>query len=405
MIIHIDMDAFFAAVEQMDNPELRGKPVIIGGGLRGVVSTASYEARVFGVHSAMPIVTARRLCPQGVFVHGRRHRYAELSRAIMAALGDFSPLVEPASIDEAYLDATGTERLFGPLEELIARIKARVAETTGGLTCSVGAAPVKFLAKICSDINKPDGVFILRPQEADAFLCGLEVGRLPGVGKRMVQSLRGLGIVNVAQLRRYSLEFMERRYGKCGRVLFERAHGRDPRGVEPTRSIKSESAECTFEQDTRDREFLMRMLLAHAERVGASLRRHGLKGRTVTLKVKFADFRQITRARTLPEATNATESIFEIGRELLHELRLPQPVRLIGLGVSGFDAPPAQLYLPGAEHAAGSRAGRDPALEARRQKLDQALDRLRERFGKEAVQRGRLFGLGKEKKEDSAKEE
>lgn len=182
MIIHLDMDAFFAAVEQMDHPELRGKPVIIGGGLRGVVSTASYEARVFGVHSAMPVVTARRLCPQGVFIHGRRHRYAELSRLVMAALGEFSPLVEPASIDEAYLDAAGLERLFGPLEELTARIKARVAEVTGGLTCSVGAAPVKFLAKICSDVNKPDGVFILRHEEMDAFLRALEVGRLPRRG-------------------------------------------------------------------------------------------------------------------------------------------------------------------------------------------------------------------------------
>ena len=188
MILHLDMDAFFAAVEQMDNPELRGKPVIIGGGLRGVVSTASYEARVFGVHSAMPIVTARRLCPQGIFVHGRRHRYSELSRAIMAALGDFSPLVEPASIDEAYLDATGLTRLFGPLEELIARIKSRVAEVTGGLTCSVGAAPVKFLAKICSDVNKPDGVFILRPEDVDDFLLPLEVGRLPNAGRPFCES-------------------------------------------------------------------------------------------------------------------------------------------------------------------------------------------------------------------------
>lgn len=394
MIIHLDMDAFFAAVEQMDNPELRGKPVIIGGGLRGVVSTASYEARVFGVHSAMPIVTARRLCPNGIFIHGRRHRYAELSSLIMAALGEFSPLVEPASIDEAYLDASGLERLFGPLEDLTARIKARVAEVTGGLTCSVGAAPVKFLAKICSDVNKPDGVFILRPEAMDDFLRGLEVGRLPGVGRRMAAGLRDLGIVTVDQLRRYSLEFLEGRYGKWGRALYERAHGIDPRAVDPSRPMKSESAECTFEQDTRDREFLARMLMAHAERVGASLRRHGLSGRTVTLKVKFADFRQITRSLTVAEATNSTQTIFEIGRELLRELRLPQPVRLIGLGVSGFYEPPGQLFLPGAAlpQRVGKAAGRrDPVEEARRQKLDHALDRLRGRFGKSAVQRGWLF--------------
>ncbi len=394
MIIHLDMDAFFAAVEQMDNPELRGRPVIIGGGLRGVVSTASYEARVYGVHSAMPVVTARRLCPQGIFIRGRHRRYAEISGLIMAALGEFSPLVEPASIDEAYLDAAGLERLFGPPEELIARIKARVAEVTGGLTCSVGAAPVKFLAKICSDVNKPDGVFILRPEAMDAFLRSLEVGRLPGVGRRMAAGLRDLGIVTVEQLRRYSLEFLAGRYGKWGRVLFERARGIDPRPVEPSRPMKSESAECTFEQDTRDREFLARMLMAHAERVGASLRRHGLSGRTITLKVKFADFRQITRSLTVAEATNSTQTIFETGRELLEALTLPQPVRLIGLGVSGFDETPAQLFLPGAAlpQAAGKAAARrDPAEEARRQKLDQALDRLRGRFGKSAVQRGRLF--------------
>lgn len=391
MIIHLDMDAFFASVEQMDNPELRGRPVIIGGGPRGVVSTASYEARVFGVHSAMPIATARRLCPQGVFVRGRRRRYAELSHAIMAALGDFSPLVEPASIDEAYLDATGLTRLFGPLEELVARIKSRVAEVTGGLTCSVGAAPVKFLAKICSDVNKPDGVFILRPEEVDAFLLPLEVGRLPGVGRRMAAGLRDLGIVTVAQLRRYSPEFLEGRYGKWGRALHERARGIDARPVTPERPVKSESAECTFERDTRDRDFLERMLLAHAERVGASLRRHGFRGRTITLKVKFADFRQITRSRTLPEATNATETIFETGRGLLRQLRPAQPVRLIGLGVSGFEENPVQFLLPGLADGAAGHDGRDPRQEARRRKLDQALDALRGRFGKEAVQRGRLF--------------
>ena len=299
MIIHIDMDAFFASVEQMDNPDLRGRPVIVGGSSdRGVVSTCSYEARTFGVHSAMPMVVARRLCPQAVIVRGRYQRYAELSHAIMSALKDFSPLVEPASVDEAYMDATGLERLFGPLEELVAGIKTRIVDVTGGLTCSVGAAPVKFLAKICSDVNKPDGVFILRQENMDAFLCALPVGRIPGVGKRTVQSLQDLGVRTVAQLRRFSPDFMERRFGKWGLALYERAQGRDSRKVETEREAKSESAECTFAEDTRDRDFLQRMLMAHAERVGSSLRRHGYRGRTITLKVKFCDFRQITRSRT-----------------------------------------------------------------------------------------------------------
>ena len=396
MIIHIDMDAFFASVEQMDNPDLRGRPVIVGGSSdRGVVSTCSYEARAFGVHSAMPMVVARRLCPQAVIVRGRYQRYTELSHAIMSALKDFSPLVEPASVDEAYIDGTGHERLFGPLEELVAGIKARVVDVTGGLTCSVGAAPVKFLAKICSDVNKPDGVFILLPEEIDDFLCALPVGKIPGVGKRTVQNLQDLGVRTVGQLRRFSPEFMERRFGKWGLVLYERVRGRDSRKVETEREAKSESAECTFAQDTRDRDFLQRMLMAHAERVGSSLRRHGYRGRTITLKVKFCDFKQITRSRTLEDAVNATETIFETGCRLLAELPLPQPVRLIGLGVSGFDAPPGQFFLPGTGKAAGQKL--DPQVEAKRQKLDAALDSLREKFGTQAVQRGRLFTLARQK--------
>ena len=391
LIIHLDMDAFFASVEQMDNPALRGKPVIIGGGQRGVVSTASYEARAFGVHSAMPVATARRLCPQGIFVPGRRHRYQEISAAIMQALGEFSPLVEPASIDEAYLDGSGLERLFGPPASLLARIKARVREVSGGLTCSVGAAPVKFLAKICSDVNKPDGIFILPPEQVEAFLLSLPVRRLPGVGARMAASLEELGIVKVGQLRHLSREFCCNRYGKWGDALWQRAHGIDPRPVEPERPCKSESAECTFARDTRDRNFLRKMLLAHAERVGASLRRHGRSGRTVTLKVKFADFSQLTRSRTLSDPTNATQTIFEWACHLLEELNLPQPVRLIGLGVSGFDAVAGQLLLPGQSLPRTAQGGPSPEEEERRRRLDTTLDALRNRFGRDAVRRGRLF--------------
>lgn len=388
MIVHLDMDAFFASVEQLDHPELRGKPVIIGGGSRGVVSTASYEARVYGVHSAMPMATARKLCPQGIFVRGRMRRYAEISHRIMDALHDFSPLVEPASVDEAYLDASGLERLFGPPEALLPAIKARVAEVTGGLTCSVGAAPVKFLAKICSEVNKPDGIFILRPEDVDAFLLPLAVERLPGVGKRMARELHSLGVSRVEQLRRYSPDFMENRFGKWGRELLRRAQGIDPRSVCPEHVAKSESAETTFAEDTRDRAFLEKMLLIHAERVGASLRRHGWQGRTVTLKIKFADFRQITRSRTLSAPVCATRTIFDIACDLLRQETLPQPVRLIGLGVSGFDAPPPQqALLPGLS----APGGHDPGEEARRLRLDKALDSLRQKFGKQAVQRGRLF--------------
>lgn len=396
MILHLDMDAFFASVEQLDDPSLAGRPVIIGGGQRGVVSTASYEARRFGVHSAMPIATARRLCPQGVFIRGRPARYGALSARIMAALRDFSPAVEPASIDEAYLDVSGLERLFGPPEALARAVKARVAEVTGGLTCSVGLAPVKFLAKICSEVNKPDGIFILAPEAVDSFLLSLEVTKLPGVGKRMAESLRSFGITHVGQLRTLSQDFLERRYGKWGVALHDRARGIDPRPVTPEREVKSEGAERTFARDVLDRGLLCRALFAHAERVGARLRRHGLAGRTVTLKVKYADFRQITRSRTLGGRTDATRTIFETARDLLDDEPLTQPVRLIGLSVSGFEAPAEQFLLPG---AAGScaRHGRGglpaPEEEARRRKLDRALDSLRDRFGKDAVQRGGIHGV------------
>lgn len=389
MIVHLDMDAFFASVEQLDDPSLRGRPVIVGGSSeRGVVSTASYEARRFGVHSAMPVVMARKLCPHGVFLPGRRERYAELSRRVMEVLGTFSPLVEQASIDEAYLDITGTERLFGDVNRLVARLKADVRRATGGLTCSVGVAPVKFLAKICSDINKPDGVYILRPEALDAFLCALPVRRLPGVGKRMAAKLGELGIVRVEQLRRMSEESLQAHFGKWGLELHERAFGRDARQVTPVHEAKSESSETTFAHDTRDRRFLERVLMAHAERVGASLRAQGIRGRTVTLKIKFADFQQITRSQTLPQPISSTQTLFDVGCRLLRAEVLRQPVRLIGLGLSGFDDAPAQLALPGVFRGAGEQ---DPAEEDRRQRLDAALDAVRARFGKAAVQRGRLF--------------
>ena len=400
MILHLDMDAFFASVEQMDTPSLRGRPVIVGGcGNRGVVSTASYEARRFGIHSAMPIVVARRLCPHGIFLPGRRARYAELSRRVMGALGDFSPLVEQASIDEAYLDVTGTERLFGDVDSLVARIKADVRRVTGGLTCSVGVAPVKFHAKICSDIHKPDGVYILRPEAVDAFLRALPVRRVPGVGNRMAARLGALGIVRVEQVRRMSAESLYAHFGKWGVVLHERAFGRDARPVTPDRDPQSESAETTFEHDTRDRRFLERALMAHAERVGASLRARGIRGRTVTLKMKFADFRLITRSRTLPVPVASTQTLFDTACRLLWAEALPLAVRLIGLGVSGFDGAPAQLVLPGVFCGGGDQ---DPVEESRRRRLDAALDAVRARFGKAAVQRGRLFAVKKNDAPDSA---
>ena len=386
-IMHIDMDAFYASIEQLDNPELRGKALIVGGRKRGVVSTASYEARTFGVHSAMPIGEARRLGPHAVCLGPRMRRYVEMAHVVRGVLHEFSPLVEAASIDEAYLDATGLERLFGPIENMGMRLKEAVREATGGLTCSVGVAPVKFLAKISSEMRKPDGLFMLRPEEVPGFMAGLDVGRIPGVGKKFAAALASVGVRKAGDALRYPRDFWERRYGKAGLALYERAQGRDSRPVVPFTPPKSESAETTFEVDTRDRDFLKAWLLRHAERVGRSLRKQGLAGRTVTLKIKYADFKQITRQATLPARTNSTDTIYEAACQLLAALSLEGKVRLVGVGVSGFDdVRPHQLSLLGAG------VGPDPdAVEERRGKLDGALDALRERYGTEAVVRGRLF--------------
>lgn len=388
VILHLDMDAFFASVEQRDDPSLAGRPVIVGSDPRGVVSAASYEARAFGVRSAMPVAEARRRCPAGVFLPGNRRRYAEVSRVVMATLGNFSPLVEPASIDEAYVDITGTETLFGPPEALGRRIKDAIRETTG-LACSVGIAPVKFIAKIASDYDKPDGLTVVPPELVADFLAPLPVGRIPGVGRRAEAALRRLGVRLVGDILAYPPEFFERHCGKWGLELHEKARGRGSAVVSPAREAKSVSAENTFEADTADRRRLEAWLLHQAERVGRELRREGLRGRTVTLKIKFGDFRQITRSRTLPEPTDADALIFATAGELLDAEPLPRPVRLVGVGVSNFGEPPRQLTLfDTPDRQQRHRSGR----------IDAALDAIRGKFGNAAIVRGRLFEFGKKGK-------
>ena len=380
-ILHLDMDAFFASVEQLDIPEYRGKALIIGGGERGVVATASYEARRFGVHSAMPMFRARQLCPHGIFIPGRMQRYREKSREIMAILDRFSPLVEPASIDEAYLDLTGLERLYGSVRTIAGAVQRTILAETG-LTCSLGAAPVKFLAKIASDLRKPAGLTILAPDDIPAFLRTLPVGVIPGVGRRTLEILEGLGVRTAADVSRLPPAFWRKRLGKFGDVLCRRAQGIDLRPVEPRLVSKSESAENTFAADISDREELRAWLLRQAERVGYSLRRRNLAGRTITLKIIFADFRRKTRSRTLGQPTNLTRTIYETARDLLDELAPEGLLRLIGVGVSHFGNGTGQLpLLPAPED---EKRKRDAALDA-------ALDTLRGRFGADAVIRGRLF--------------
>ena len=380
----MDMDAFFASIEQLDDPSLRGKAVIVGGEHRGVVSTCSYEARKFGVHSAMPIAEARRRCPHGVYIRPRMRRYAEMSALVREAISRFSPLVEMASVDEAYLDATGLERLFGPVESLGRQLKEAVREATGGLTCSVGIAPVKFLAKIASEQRKPDGLFMLRPEDVPAFLAVLPVRAVPGVGRHFAADLAQLGVKTCGEVSRYSEDFWKRKFGKAGAALWQRAQGIDLREVVPWTPPKSESAEVTLDEDTRDRDVLRTWLMRHAERVGASLRRHGLAGRTVTVKIKYADFRQITRQTTLAHRISSTETIYDTACAILDGVELADRVRLIGVGVSGFEeGGPSQLSL--------MPEPKPQSEEKRRGRLDKAVDALRARYGRDAVVRGRLF--------------
>jgi len=379
MILHCDMDAFYASVEERDRPELAGHPVIVGGTpeRRGVVSAANYAARRYGVHSAMPAATARRLCPHGVFLAPRIDRYAEVSRRIRDVFERFTPLVEPLSLDEAFLDVTGSERLFGPAPEIGRQIKQAVREETG-LVVSVGVAPNKFLAKIASDLEKPDGFVVVEPGRVAKFLDPLPVERLWGVGKQASRVFQRLGIRTIGQLRQRPIETLKSRFGAQGEHLWQLAHGIDDRRVVPEREAKSISHETTFERDVGDLEVLRAWLVDLVEQVGWRLRRYGLRGRTVHLKVRFADFATITRSHTLPEPTDVTHELWQAADALLCH-RLPAghlPVRLLGMGVGGLDD-------------TGSVQGIlfDRDERKKQEGLDAAADRIRERFGSSALRR------------------
>jgi DNA polymerase-4 len=373
MILHVDMDAFYASVEQLDDPALRGRPVIVGGtSNRGVVAAASYEARRFGVRSAMPIVEARRRCPQGVFVPPRMARYQELSAAVMELLREITPLVEPVSIDEAFLDLAGTERLHGPPVELARALKARIRERVK-LTASVGLAPNRFLAKVASDHQKPDGLTVIEPGQVLDFIDRLPIGKVPGVGPKTEPRLVALGIRHLGEVRRFPAPTLESILGSYGHRLLELAHGIDPTPVEPGAPAKSVSCECTLEADTRDRALLKRMLLEQADEVAAGLRHEGVLARTVVLKVKRADFELHTRRVTFEPPTQSSEVLYRHALALLEAVSFGKAVRLIGLGATGFSraGAPRQQGLFASE--ARARDGWET--------VDRTLDRIRGRFG------------------------
>ncbi len=382
-ILHVDLDAFFASVEQRDNPKLRGKPVVVGadpkaGAGRGVVSTCSYEARKFGIHSAMPISKAYQLCPGAIFVPPDFKKYNQASQAVFKIFYDFTPHIEGISIDEAFLDATTSAHLFGGAVETAKRLKERV-RTEVGLTASVGIAPVKFVAKIASDLCKPDGLLEIAEGQIVEFLSPLKIERLWGVGPKTAEILHGRGIETIGELAKISLVDLRKDLGESAEHLFNLAHGIDGRKVVEQTDIKSVSHEHTFEKDTGDFQEILAILLSLCEQVSRRLRKSGLKGRTITVKIRLRGFETYTRARTLPERTNFADVIFGTAKEILGKFfKTGMKLRLIGVKVNHF----ADAYIQESLFS-------DPVND-RREKIHSVVDVIKNKFGEDAIRRGEM---------------
>lgn len=380
-IIHLDMDAFYPAVEVLDNPELKGKPVIVGGGRqRGVVSSASYEARKYGVHSAQPMAEAVRLCPHGVFLPVRMSRYREVSEQVFEIFHRFTPLVEPLSIDEAFLDVAGSARLFGGPEEIARNIKETVRREIG-LTVSAGIAPSKFVAKIASDMEKPDGLTAVHPAQVRKFLAPLPVSKMWGVGKVTQEALAKLNILTFQDLSRTPVEVLERRFGKYGPKMHQLSMGMDDREVEPAHDAKAIGHEETFSEDIADLDSARKELLSLADRVARRMRRAWLRGRTITLKVKYSDFALITRSATLPAPTDDASEIYANLCSLLHKTSVgKRPVRLLGVSLS---------RLVNAEMEGQLSLFVEDRV-SRKRELNAALDSICRKFGDTVIRPGTL---------------
>lgn len=380
----MDMDAFYASIEQLDNPRFLGKPVIVGGtSKRGVVSTASYEARKFGVHSAMPLFEARRKCPHAVFLPVRMGRYREISDLVMSILEDFSPVVEQVSIDEAYVDLSGHSRRFPNPELAGIEIKKRVFSATS-LTCSVGIAPNRFLAKIASDMEKPDGLTVIGEEDVDAFIRSMPIRKVPGIGMVTSTTLESMGVVHLGDIRGIPVERLNRKIGKFGKRLHGLSMGEDDSPINPHHSAKSISSETTLPADTSDGQLLKDSLFFDAEIVGERIRKKQLKGYTVTLKLRRSNFQRITRSITLREPTCATRVIYETGVRLLDNIRGTHKYRLIGIGISNFidEDKQTQLSLFGPFQ---------DEVETSWENAERAVDKIRDRFGRNAIKRAKFI--------------
>ncbi len=380
-IVHVDMDAFFASIEQLDNAPYRGKPVVVGadpkgGKGRGVVSTASYEARQYGIHSAMPISRAYRHCPHAIFLRPRSSRYSAVSDSVMETLKRFSPLIEPISIDEAFLDCTGTETLFGTRRDLGMIIKDEMHRETG-LTASVGIASNKSIAKIASDLQKPDGLTICPPGKEREFLSNLPLDKLWGAGEKTVALLESMGFHSIGDIASFPLKDMERIMGKWGTHLWHLANGIDDRPVAIEEGYKSMSEEITFEEDVSDDETVYATLLSIADRLSRRMRNHRLKGRTVNLKIRLEGFVTFNRSHTLHREIDDMFTLRDTAGELYRKFdRKGKRVRLIGISMSNLtgnevNQEQLELFSPASQH------DRSP----KREKLEKILDHLRENFG------------------------
>ncbi len=382
-ILHVDLDAFFASVEQRDHPELRGRPVVVGGAgsedARGVVSAASYEARRFGIHSAMSLREAYRRCPDAVFLPVDGRRYQEASRDVMAILRRYTPLVEPISIDEAFLDVTGSAALFGDGPAIAQRIKDETRAEVG-LTASVGVASTKLVAKIASDLRKPDGLVVVPVGEETAFLAPLPIGRLWGVGEKTAAALAEYSVRTIGDLAALPPDLVIRRFGKHGASLVDRARGIDADPVHDGDPAKSVSHEHTFDVDTSDPEVIERALLAMADGVAGRLRSAGVRAGTVAVKIRDSSFRTITRQRTLAEPTDLTDPIYTTALELARPEIRGMRVRLLGVAASNLGE--------------REQLGMFDAAEPRHRRAVEAADSLRRRYGERAVTRARLLGTG-----------
>jgi DNA polymerase-4 len=381
--MHIDLDAFFVSVEQVADPSLKGKPVVVGGRPkeRGVVAAASYEARAFGLRSGMPLVTASRLCPQAIFIQGSFLKYRQVSEKFMAILADFSPYLEPMGLDEAYLDATGFESLHGSAKQMALKIKQRVKKELG-INASIGIASGKVVAKVASEMSKPDGLLEVGEGEEAAFLAPLPIGRLPGIGGKTEPKLKSLGIDTIGKLSTLPPEALKSHFGASGEILQRFARGIDDREVEPPAEARSTSRETTFAKDIKDPARLESTLRYLGERVGADLRSKNKRARCVTLKLRYGDFNTITRRKTLSQSTDSDQTIFETGQKLLKKALSGEKraVRLIGIGVSELVEAGRQLDMM------------DSSAQ-RQEQLGKAIDRIRRKYGFTAIQTGRTLKL------------